>query len=61
MAFIKNKTPKIGDWVITTREFSNCAGTMEIDTRVKIIDIGERGYDIVDEEGNRVLEIGWII
>ena len=35
---------------------------MTAGSRVKITDIDPmRGYSIVDEEGNRISEIGWII
>ena len=62
MAFIKNETPKIGDWVRTTRTHSCLCGTMVRGSLVKIIGIDSmRGYLIQDEEGNRVLEIGWTI
>ena len=62
MAFIKNETPKIGDWVRTTRTHSCLCGTMVRGSLVKIIGIDSmRGYSIQDEEGNRVLEIGWTI
>ena len=62
MAFIKNETPKIGDWTRTIRSHSCLRGKMVRGTRVKIIDIDSmRGYSIEDEEGNCVLEIGWII
>lgn len=61
MAFIKNRTPEIGDWVITKRTHTNFAGTMDVGTEVQIIGIGIRGYDIVDDEGNVVREIGWEI
>ena len=59
MAFIKNWSPKIGERVITTRKLSNCAGYMERGTEVTITDIGDRGYDLVDDEGNRIIECGW--
>ena len=59
MAFIKNKTPDIGDWVITKKIHSSCAGYFEIGTSVKIIGITERGYDIEDGHGNTMYEIGW--
>ena len=59
MAFIKNETPKICDWTITTKSHSCLRGTMVRGTRVKIIGIESmRGYSIEDEEGNCVLEIG---
>lgn len=61
MAYIKNNTYEIGDWVLTTRVHESMAGKFTKGSLVKITDIGERGYSIEDEEGNRVLEIGWII
>lgn len=62
MAFRKhNKTYSIGDWVITTKDHKNCYGVMEAGTKVQIMDIGERGYDIQDEDGNLVTEIGYVI
>lgn len=63
MAFVRNVgTDKdIGDEVVTTIKHENFAGYFEVGTKVKIIGISERGYDIEDEEGNRVREIGWII
>lgn len=62
MAFIKNESPKIGDWTITRISHSACCGTMTAGSRVKITDVDPmRGYSIVDEEGNRLSEIGWII
>lgn len=60
--FVKNETPKIGDWVITTKDHESLRGTMLKGSKVQIIDIDwMRGYAIQDEEGNRVVEIGWII
>jgi hypothetical protein len=62
MAFIKNESPKIGDWVFTRKSHSAMSGTMTAGSRVKITDVDPmRGYSIVDEEGNRLCEIGWII
>ena len=62
MAFIKNESPKIGDWTITQKSHSACCVTMTAGSRVKITDVDPmRGYSIVDEEGNRLSEIGWII
>lgn len=60
--FVKNETPKIGDWVITTKNHESLRGTMLKGSKVQIIDIDwMRGYAVQDEEGNRVVEIGWII
>lgn len=61
MAFVKYNSIKIGDVVKTTVKHSNFAGYLEEGTIVKIIDITDRGYDIEDEEGNKILEIGWVI
>lgn len=62
MAFIKNESPKIGDWARTTRTYSCLRGTMLRGSLVKIIGIDSmRGYSIEDEDGNCVLEIGWTI
>lgn len=60
--FIKHNTPQIGDWVITQKPHENFAGTMCVGSYVQIIDIDPvRGYGIQDEEGNKVIEIGWEI
>ena len=61
MAFKKYDSPKIGDWVYTKMTHSNFEGYFEVGTKVKIIGITERGYDIEDKNGNRVLGIGWEI
>lgn len=61
--FIKsNSGKKIGDWVITTQDHECLAGIMLKGSKVEIIDIDPvRGYGIMDEDGNRVIEIGWEI
>lgn len=60
--FKKNNSLKIGDWVITTEDHESLRGTMLKGSKVQIIDIDPiRGYAIQDEEGNRVIEIGWTI
>ena len=62
MGFIKsNNGYNIGDIVVTARSHTCLAGTMEEGTIVKVIGMSERGYDIEDEEGNKVIEIGFII
>ena len=61
MAFVKNNSIKIGDVVKTTVKHTNFAGYFEEGTIVKVINITNRGYDIEDEEGNKILEIGWVI
>ena len=61
MAFVKYNSIKIGDIVKTTIKHTSCAGYFEEGTIVKVIGVSYRGYDIEDEEGNRILEIGWTI
>ena len=61
MAFVKYNSIKIGDEVKTTIEHVNFAGYFEVGTIVKVINITNRGYDIEDEKGNKILEIGWTI
>lgn len=59
MAFVKNDGIKIGDTVKTTKVFSSFAGKFEKGSIVKVVGISDRGYDIEDEYGNRITEIGW--
>jgi hypothetical protein len=59
MAFVKNSDIKIGDAVKTTKVFSSFAGKFEKGSIVTVVGISERGYDIEDEYGNKVIEIGW--
>lgn len=60
--FKKNNSPKIGDYVITTKNHECLSGIMLKGSKVQIIDIDSiKGYAIQDEEGNRVIEIDWII
>ena len=62
MGYIKNSTNEIGKVVTTTREHSSLLGKFTKGSRVKIVDIDPvRGYAIEDENGNRVIEIGWTI
>lgn len=61
MSFVKHNTINIDDTVKTTVKHGNFAGYFEEGTLVKVINISERGYDIEDMDGNRILEIGWII
>lgn len=61
MAYIK-KGKKVGDWVYTTRKHESMAGVFTKGSYVKIIDIDPmRGYAIEDEDGNKIIEIGWTI
>lgn len=60
--YVKHKNRyDIGDKVVTTIKHDSCAGYFEIGTPVTVIGITERGYDIADDYGNRILEIGWKI
>lgn len=59
MAFIRNNDIKIGDTVKTTKVFSSFVGKFEKGSIVTVVGISERGYDIEDEYGNKVIEIGW--
>lgn len=62
MAYIKYKKQyEVGDRVKTTLIHESLGGYFEVGTEVTIIGISERGYDIKDDEGNCVMEIGWII
>ena len=62
MAYIATKRNEIGDWVLTKKRHESMAGTFTTGSKVKIIDINPiRGYDIEDECGNKMYEIGWEI
>ncbi len=50
---------KTGDRVVATKEFSTCAGTFMPPHRFAVIDCGPRGYNLVDDEGHRLLEAGF--
>lgn len=59
--YIEKPTPKVGDWVYTEKEHSSCCGTILEHSYVMVVAIGSRGYDIEDECGNMICEIGWVI
>lgn len=59
MAYVKNWSPQIGERVKTTRKISSFGGYFEKGSIVTIIGKGEHGYDIQDDEGNRIVECGW--
>ena len=48
-----------GQIVVTSRRVESCAGYFEEGTKVEIIGVSERGYDLQDEYGNRILEAGF--
>lgn len=61
MDYIKNDSVfKVDDWVYTSRTVSSTySGHFEKGTRVRIIGISERGYDLADEHGKRVIDTGF--
>lgn len=58
MAFV-NTNPKVGDFVLLKKSIMLFNGHFEKGTIVKIVGIGERGYDLEDTYGNRATETGW--
>ena len=46
---------------ITVRVHESFSGYFEVGTEVTIIGIGDRGYDIEDKDGHKIIEIGWKI
>lgn len=61
MAYISNEK-KICDWVFTTKRHESLNGIFTKGSKVKIVGIDPvRGYDIEDENGNKMYEIGWEI
>lgn len=59
MAFVKDWKPKIGDKVKTTKKIEIFGGYLEQGSIVTIIGESNRGYDIIDDEGNEFIECGW--
>jgi len=61
MAYISNEK-KVGDWVITRKRHESLGGIFTTGSKVKIIGVDPiRGYNIEDEYGNKMYEIGWEI
>jgi hypothetical protein len=50
---------EVGDWVVTTRKVGCSVYSFKKGTKVQIIGISSRGYDLIDEYGNRILEARW--
>lgn len=60
MAFVKDENSfKVGDWAVTARQVDSFKGYFEKGTRVKVIGKSCRGYDLEDEDGNKILETGY--
>jgi hypothetical protein len=59
MTFIPNKTSiKVGDQVILIKPVSTLSGMFTIGHIFKVINDGERGLDLMDKDGNKLLEMG---
>lgn len=61
MPYIPVKRDRIGEWVTTKETHTSCSGTFTVGSKVKIVGVSERGYDIEDEFGNKMREVGFII
>lgn len=61
MGFIKHESLKIGDKVKLKTSHTSLTGTFEAGTIVTIIYIANHGYSVMDDEGNKMHEIGFDI
>lgn len=60
MAYVENKNGfQVGDWATTTRQITCLKGYFEEGTKVKVVGISDRGYDLEDESGNQITETGF--
>lgn len=60
MACVKNNNNiEVGEWAITTRVIENCHIHFEKGTKVKVVGKSERGYDLMDECGNKITEVSF--
>lgn len=57
--FIPANEIKVGDKCIAIKEIECLAGMFTVGTPVTVTDIGDRGYDLVDDFGNVITECGW--
>ena len=57
--FIPASKIKVGDKCTTIKEIKCFAGMFTVGTPVTVTGIGDRGYDLVDDFGNRIIECGW--
>ncbi len=53
------KTLSVGTIGTATRDLKSMAGTIKKGTKVEIIAIGNRGYDVIAENGFRIIETGF--
>lgn len=58
---VKSSYDRVGEWTKTKMSHTSCGGTFTVGSEVKIIGASARGYDIEDEHGNRMYEIGFEI
>lgn len=60
MSWVEDKNIiRVGDTVVNTRVISSFAGRFTKGTKLKIIGVSERGYDVIDDDGHRMYECGW--
>ena len=59
MAFVKNNQIEIGSVVKLEKTVDFIYGKSQYGDIVKIIDIGERGYSFIDQDGNVAIEAGF--
>ena len=50
---------EVGDRAIITRDVNSMTCYIKKGTVVTITDISARGYDLVDDSGNEIIECGW--
>lgn len=58
--FIKNENLKVGQKVFSTVDLVTCAGKFTKGHEFSILEVTSRGYDLIDKDGNKVLETGWV-
>ena len=62
MAYVKNNNSvEVGEWVTTNRKVDSCAGYFEKGTRVKVIGVSERGYDLMNTETELLKLVGIVV
>lgn len=59
MAFIPTRGLQKGDKVVLKHDHTSMSGKFEAGTEVTIIGKGDFGYDIIDDEGHRMVDCGW--
>ena len=57
----KSNCNLLGRTIKLKKELRSCAGTFEKGSIVTVMGCGERGYEIEDAEGNRMIEVGFDI